>query len=61
MYLQHIDFIRVRDGKISSSYLRHLGRVDQSFYIASQNLLLLVNRYGIRKLKIHNIENFLSS
>ncbi len=58
---EHTYFIRVRDGKISSSYLRHIERIDQSFYLASQSLLLLVHRNGIRKLKIHNIENFLSS
>ena len=58
---QHVDFIRVRDGKISSSCLPLIEHIDQSFYLASQSLLLLVNRNGIRKLKIHNIENFLSS
>ncbi len=57
---ERIYFIRVRDGEISSSDLRHIERIDQSFYLASKSLLLLVNRNGIRKLKIHNIENFLS-
>ncbi len=59
----HAYFIRVRDGEISSSYLDYVEHIDidQSFYLASQSLLLLVNRYGISKLKIHNIENFLSS
>ncbi len=58
---EHIDFIRVRDGEIISIYLRFTKDINQSFYLASQSLLLLVNRNGIRKLKIHNIENFLSS
>ncbi len=60
----YIYFIRVRDGEISSSYLYYAEHfdIDQSFYLASQSLLLLVYRYhGIRKLKIHNFENFLSS
>ncbi len=57
----YIYFIRVRDGKISSSYLNYAELVNQAFYLASQSLFLVVNRNGIRKLKIHNIENFLSS
>ncbi len=57
----YISFIRVRDGENSFSLLNDVGQVDQLFYLASQSLLLLVNRNGIRKLKIHNIENFLSS
>ncbi len=52
-------FIRVRDGKISSSCFHDMNDIDQSFYLASESLLLLVNRKGIRKLKIHNIESFL--
>jgi hypothetical protein len=57
----YIYFIRVRDGEISSSYLNYAELVNQAFYLASQSLFLVVNRNGIRKLKIHNIENFLSS
>ncbi len=61
IFHDYISFIRVRDGENSFSLLNDVGQVDQSFYLASQSLLLLVNRNGIRKLKIHNIENFLSS
>ena len=57
---EDVYFIRVRDGKISCSCLHHKERINQSFYLASESLLLLVNRNRIRKLKIHNIENFLS-
>ncbi len=59
---EYMYIIRVRDGEISDSFLNNcIEHIDQSFYIASQNLLLLINRYGISKLKIHNFENFLSS
>ena len=58
---EHTYFIRMRDGEISHSFLNHDGDINQSFYLASQTLLLLVNKNGIKKFKIHNIENFLSS
>ena len=60
-HIGSIYFIRARGGEISYSCLCHIERIDQSFYLASESLLLLVNGNGIRKLKIHNIENFLSS